>query len=67
MALMRADVVRELLDLIDALERRVPQAERAGEASIARDAAELKVKALQRIVELERNGRIECGPALSSS
>ena len=45
---------RELLELIAALDRRVPQAQRAGEASIARDAAALKARALKRIDELER-------------
>jgi hypothetical protein len=46
--------VRELLELISALDRRVPQMERAGEASIACDAAGLKARALKRIEELER-------------
>jgi hypothetical protein len=58
-ALDRAAVIRELLELIDALDRRVPQVERAGEASIARDAAALKVKALMRIAELEKRDRVE--------
>jgi hypothetical protein len=39
MAVARSRVIRELLDLIAALDRRVPQVERAGEAAIARDAA----------------------------
>jgi hypothetical protein len=52
-ALSRAELIRELSELIAALDRRVPQVERAGEASIARDAASLKVKALKRIAELE--------------
>ena len=52
-ALIRTELVRELHELIAALDRRVPQVERAGEASIARDAAALKVKALKRIAELE--------------
>jgi hypothetical protein len=52
-----ATVVRELQELIVALERRVPHVERAGEASIAHDAAALKTRALQRIEELE------CGQA----
>ena len=46
--------IRELLELIAALDRRVPQIQRAGEASIARDAAALKARALKRIEELER-------------
>jgi hypothetical protein len=66
MAVMRVDVVRELLELIDALERRVPHVERAGEASIARDAAALKDKALKRIAELERrNSRVDRRKAVS--
>ena len=47
-------VIRELLELIDALDRRVPQMQRAGEAAIARDASALKAQALQRVAELER-------------
>ena len=54
-----AEAIRELLELIDALDRRVPHVERAGEAAIARDAAELRARAMERIEELERdrNGR----------
>jgi hypothetical protein len=54
MAMTPSSAVRELLELIAALDRRVPQVERAGEASIARDAAVLKTRALKRIEELER-------------
>jgi hypothetical protein len=54
MAVTRTVVVRELFELIEALERRVPQVQRAGEASIARDAMALKARALKRIEELER-------------
>jgi hypothetical protein len=43
-----------LRELIEALDRRFPQVERAGEATIARDASALKIKALERIAELER-------------
>ena len=49
-----SSVVRELQELIAALDRRLPQVQRAGEASIARDAAALKARALKRIEELER-------------
>jgi hypothetical protein len=52
-AVKTAQLVRELRELIAALDRRVPQVERAGEASIARDATALKVRALKRIEELE--------------
>jgi len=44
--------IRELLELIAALDRRVPHVQRAGEASIARDAAALKARALKRLKEL---------------
>lgn len=52
--IMRAELVQQLRELIDALDRRVPHVERAGELSIARDAAALKARALKRIDELER-------------
>ena len=52
----RARTVRELLELIAALDRRVPRVERAGENSIARAALALKSEALKRIEELERRG-----------
>ena len=45
--------IRVLHELIAALDRRLPQVQRAGEAAIARDAAALKAKALERIAELE--------------
>jgi hypothetical protein len=50
----RAQTVRELYELIAALDRRVPQVERVGEISIARAASALKREALKRIEELER-------------
>jgi len=50
-----ATVLRHLRELVAALDQRVPHIERAGEAQIARDAAGLREKALQRIAELERN------------
>jgi len=53
MAITQAQAVRELLELVAALGRRVPQVQRAGEASIARDAAALRWRALKRIEELE--------------
>ena len=46
--------IRDLSELIAALDRRVPQVERSGEASIARAAARLKDEAIKRIAELER-------------
>ena len=46
--------IRILHELIVALDHRLPQVERAGEAAIAREAAALKVRALERIAEFER-------------
>lgn len=53
MALRRAELARELHELIAALDRRVPRVEQAGEASIARDAAALREKAEKRLAEIE--------------
>jgi hypothetical protein len=47
-------VLRELRELIAALDRRIPQIQRAGEAAIAREAAALKSKAQERIAGIER-------------
>jgi hypothetical protein len=49
----RQRAIRHLRQLIEALNRRVPHIERAGEAKIARDAAELMEKALERLKVLE--------------
>ncbi len=57
-----AQTVRELYELIAALDRRLPQVERVGEISIARAALALRVEAFKRINELER----ETPPASSS-
>lgn len=45
-------LVRQLLELVAALDRRMPQVMRAGETAIARDAAALRQRALRRIEEL---------------
>jgi hypothetical protein len=50
----RKTVVARLRELISALDRRVPQIERAGEPRIAKESALLKRKAQERIAELER-------------
>jgi hypothetical protein len=50
----RKRALRHLRELIAAIDRRVPQIERDGEIAIARDAAALRLKAEQRISELER-------------
>jgi len=49
----REQTVRELRELVAALDRRVPQVERVGEIPIARAAVALKSEALKRIEELE--------------
>lgn len=49
-----ADLIRHLHQLIEALDRRVPHVERAGEAQIAADARVLRERALRRLLELER-------------
>ncbi len=51
---MASSAIRELLELIAAIDRRVPHVQRAGEAAIARDAAALRARALKRLAELER-------------
>jgi len=48
------EITRELEELIAALDRRVPRVEQAGEADIARDAAALRAKAVERLAELAR-------------
>jgi hypothetical protein len=45
-------VVASLLELIDAIDRRVPQVQRVGELAIAAAAAALRQEALARIEEL---------------
>jgi hypothetical protein len=47
-------LITDLLELVAALDRRVPRLEREGERDIARDAQELRRAALKRIAELER-------------
>ena len=50
----RTTQIHNLQELIAALDRRVPQVERGGEASIARAAEVLRAEATRRIAELER-------------
>jgi hypothetical protein len=47
-------IIRELREVIEALDRRLPQIERAGEVEIVRAATGLRIEALRRIEELER-------------
>jgi hypothetical protein len=48
-------ILQDLLELVAALDRRVPRLEREGEHDIARDAQGLRRTALRRIAELERS------------
>ncbi len=50
---MSVGLIRELQELIEALDRRAPQLQRGGEASIAQDAAALRMKAVTRLAELK--------------
>ena len=52
MAVTTTELVRELEELIAALDRRVPRVEQAGEAAIARDAARLREKAVARLTQI---------------
>lgn len=56
-AVAKRDLIRELQELIAALDRRVPRVEQAGEAAIAREAAALREKAVRRLRELEERTR----------
>ena len=47
------EMLNDLRQLIDALDRRVPRLERVGEAEIARDAASLRERASRLIQQLE--------------
>jgi hypothetical protein len=58
-------LVRDLRELIAALDRRMPRIERDGEHDIARDAQGLKRAALKRIGELERLRRPRGTPTAS--
>lgn len=51
-----ANVIATLSELIDALDRRVPHIERAGESRIAGDAARLRSEAVARLNELKSAG-----------
>ena len=53
----RARVVTALRELVEALDRRVPQVERLGQAGIARDAIALRHEAATRLAELTSSRR----------
>jgi hypothetical protein len=50
------DLACQLEELIAALDRRVPRVAQAGEAAIARDAAALREKAVNRLAMLATTG-----------
>ena len=52
MAVSLTDVARRLREVIAALDQRLPRAEHAAEAAIARDAAVLREKAVNRLAEI---------------
>ena len=54
MAVSAADVARALEELIAALDRRLPGVAQAEEIGIARDAADLRAHAVQRLEQLNR-------------
>ena len=46
--------LHQLIELIEAIDRRLPQTERSGESAIAMAAMRLRIEAQKRIDELER-------------
>ena len=52
MAVTLTDVARRLRELIAALDRRAPRVGNVAEATIARDAAVLRAKAVNRLAEI---------------
>ena len=50
-----AEKLLYLMELIAAIDRRVPQVQRAGESAIADAAVRLRLAALERIEEIERD------------
>jgi hypothetical protein len=53
------EMLADLYQLIEALDRRVPRLERAGEAQIAYDAADLRERALSLIRRIEGDSPME--------
>ena len=50
------ETIRDLIELIEAIDRRAPQLQRGGEAAIADAAVRLRIQAQARIAELEEIG-----------
>jgi len=61
MAVTPIELARELQELIAALDRRVPRLERASETAIARDAAELRARAVERLAQLADDPSADTG------
>jgi hypothetical protein len=57
-----ARIVRELHELVAALDRRVPQVQRVGEVAIASAAAALRIEAVKRIEALEPTAAVVADP-----
>lgn len=57
-AVTLSELRRQLDELIQALDRRTPHIERSGEALIARDAAALRRRAMERLAELDAEARL---------
>ena len=55
----RRELLTNLYELIEALDRRVPRLERAGEASIAQEASELRERAVSLIHRVEADAPME--------
>jgi hypothetical protein len=49
-----ADTLAQLTDLIAAIDRRVPQVQRLGEAAIANAAVRLRIEAAKRITQIQQ-------------
>jgi hypothetical protein len=58
----RTRAIRQLHELVAALDRRVPQVAREGEVWIARSAVSLRAEAMRRIEELEREAAATASP-----
>ena len=67
MAVKVSALACELEELIAALDRRVPRVEQAGEAAIARDAAALRAKAVDRLAELVADPAVPAAKRRGSS
>ena len=53
------EILTNLYELIEALDRRVPRLERVGETQIAHDAAELRERAVSLVHRIEANAPME--------